>query len=268
MKTAEPKNQWQAMVECEEKLWWYQALHGFLFRLLDRTDLPPETRVLDIGCGTGGFMKRLRERYARVVGLDLSWLGLTHTRSRGFPSVLMADANYLPFPDNCFDLVVCIDVLEEKQVDTVRLLSEIRRVSKPGGFVLLQASAFQWLMSRHDLAVEASRRFTRPQFESLAVDQRLTPLYSSYLFTALFPLLALWKLLHPPRVKPGVPLRNDIKLPPILVNRLLYGVCWLESRLIPYLRLPFGTSVCLLAKKQIRNPKHEIRNKHEGPKSE
>ena len=114
MRRAEPKNQWQAMVECEEKLWWYRALHGFLFRLLDRTDLPPEARVLDIGCGTGGFMKRLRERFDRVVGLDLSWLGLTHTRSRGFPSVLMADANHLPFSDNCFDLVVCIDVLEEK----------------------------------------------------------------------------------------------------------------------------------------------------------
>ena len=78
----------------------------------------------------------------------------------------------------------------------------------------MQASAFQWLMSRHDLAVEASRRFTRPQLEGLAVDQRLTPLYSSYLFTALFPLLALWKLLHPPRVKPGAPVKNDIKMPP------------------------------------------------------
>ena len=175
MKTAEPKNQWQAMVECEEKLWWYRALHGFLFRLLDRTGLPPETRVLDIGCGTGGFMKLLRERYTQVVGLDLSWLGLTHTRSRGFPSVLMADANHLPFQDNRFDLVVCIDVLEEKQVDPVRLLGEIRRVSKPEGVVLLQASAFQWLMSRHDLAVEASRRFTRPQLEGLAVDQRFDP---------------------------------------------------------------------------------------------
>jgi len=237
-------------VECEEKLWWYRALHGFLFRLLDRTGLPPETRVLDIGCGTGGFMKLLRERYVHVVGLDLSWQGLTHTRSRGFPSVLMADANHLPFQDNRFDLVVCIDVLEEKQVDPVRLLSEIRRVSKPEGFVLLQASAFQWLMSRHDLAVEASRRFTRPQFEGLAVDQRLTPLYTSYLFTSLFPLLALWKLLHPPRIKPGVPVRNDIKMPPGLVNTLLYGICRLESRLIPYLRLPFGTSVCLLARKK------------------
>jgi len=256
MKTVEPKNQWQAMVECEEKLWWYQALHGFLFRLLDRIDLPPETRVLDIGCGTGGFMKRLRERYTRVVGLDLSWLGLTHTRSRGFPAVLMADANQLPFPDNCFDLVVCIDVLEEQQVDPARLLNEIRRVSKPKGVGLLQASAFQWLMSRHDLAVEASRRFTRPQLEGLAVDQRLTPLYSSYLFTALFPLLALWKLLHPPRVKPGVPVRNDIMMPPGLVNTLLYGICRLESRFIPYLRLPFGTSVCLLARKKAGEDKN------------
>ena len=251
MKTVEPKNQWQAMVECEEKLWWYQALHGFLFRLLDRIDLPPETRVLDIGCGTGGFMKLLRERYTHVVGLDLSWLGLTHTRSRGFPSVLMADANHLPFQDNRFDLVVCIDVLEEQQVDPVQLLSEIRRVSRPEGVVLLQASAFQWLMSRHDLAVEASRRFTRPQFEGLAVDQRLTPLYSSYLFTTLFPLLAFWKLLHPPRVKPGVPVRNDIKMPPGLINVLLYRICRLESRLIPFLRLPYGTSVCLLARKKI-----------------
>jgi ubiquinone/menaquinone biosynthesis C-methylase UbiE len=250
LKTAEPKNQWQAMVECEEKLWWYQALHGFLFRLLDRIDLPPETRVLDIGCGTGGFMKRLRERYARVVGLDLSWQGLTHTRSRGFPDLLMADANRLPFSDNCFDLVVCIDVLEERQVDPVRLLGEIRRVSKPEGVVLLQASAFQWLMSRHDLAVEASRRFTRPQLKDLALDQQLTPLYSSYLFTVLFPLLALWKLLHPPQTKPEVPLRNDIKMPPVLVNTLFHGICRLESRLIPYLRLPFGTSVCLLARKK------------------
>ena len=69
-------------------------------------------------------------------------------------------------------------------------------------------------------------------------------------------------------IPPGKTLRNDITMPPILVNTLLYGICRLESRLIPYLRLPFGTSVCLLAKKHIRNPKHEIRNKHEGPKSE
>jgi hypothetical protein len=68
--------------------------------------------------------------------------------------------------------------------------------------------------------------------------------------TAALPLLALWKPLYPPRIKPGVPVRNDITMPPNLVNTLLYGIRRLESRLLPFLRLPFGPSVCLLAGKK------------------
>ncbi len=101
-------------------------------------------RILDIGCGSG---RHTCAAYClegvRVTGADLNLEDLQQARQRlyfhdqlgehggGAWSLSAADVTRLPFPDACFDLVICSEVLEHIP-DHDRALKEITRVLKPG----------------------------------------------------------------------------------------------------------------------------------------
>jgi ubiquinone/menaquinone biosynthesis C-methylase UbiE len=91
--------------------------------------------VLDVGCGTGRS-RRIYERQARrYVGLDLSLEAVRLASSRHDAcGWLQADAGRLPFPDASFDVVAFSSVLHHVP-DMHTVLSEARRVVKPGGLV-------------------------------------------------------------------------------------------------------------------------------------
>jgi len=94
--------------------------------------------VLDLGCGPGHLLERLRG--ASIIGVDLSdtLLEMARQRVRHRPEVqvVKADAEHLPYPDNHFDRIVCSEVLEHV-VDPAAVLKEIHRVAKPGMRVVL-----------------------------------------------------------------------------------------------------------------------------------
>lgn len=109
-------------------------------------DLPAGGLVLDVGCGHGRHCRPLALTGHRVVGIDLSrrllLIGKEATASaQEFRSIawLGADATALPFPDATFDAALCIAVLHHLFVRgaRVRVLSEIRRVLRPGGEALV-----------------------------------------------------------------------------------------------------------------------------------
>ncbi len=83
-------------------------------------------RLLDLGCG-GGPYRELFGHVSSYVGLDIA----------PAPNVDVAgDAQVLPFINNCFDSVVCNEVLEHVP-EPARVMSEVARVLAPGGFLLL-----------------------------------------------------------------------------------------------------------------------------------
>jgi SAM-dependent methyltransferase len=91
-----------------------RLMRGFL-RALDEmlAGLAPR-RILEIGVGEGEVMSRVRERFPGVplVGLDLPDDALrAEWREKGLPC-MFGDATTLPFPDDSFDLVLAIEVLE------------------------------------------------------------------------------------------------------------------------------------------------------------
>jgi ubiquinone/menaquinone biosynthesis C-methylase UbiE len=90
----------------------------------------PTPRVLEIGCGEGEITKRLHERWGDVTAIDLPDEGLRGEWSamKG-PRFVHADAEWLPFPDDSFDIAVGIEVLEHL-VDPDRGLRELARVSR------------------------------------------------------------------------------------------------------------------------------------------
>lgn len=93
-------------------------------------------RLLEVGCGLGGFLRDAQKRGWCVVGLEGSgWAARFTARERGIPVALsLADA--LPFPDRRFDVVVCHHVLEHLP-DPLGALRECRRVCQPSGRLLL-----------------------------------------------------------------------------------------------------------------------------------
>lgn len=93
--------------------------------------------VLDIGCGGGFSCEFVAARKAQVYGIDRSEnciaIAKAHAASNGFEIDYQTGlAESLPYPDNYFDVVLCVDVLEHV-ADLKQTIAEIHRVLKKGG---------------------------------------------------------------------------------------------------------------------------------------
>lgn len=97
-------------------------------------------RVLDVGCGTGLFLKPVIESgCTHCYGVDGPTEFADRALGRGYKEVrTVADLSNspIPYPNDSFDFVVCKDVFEHL-LHPVYTLQEIRRVLKPGGYFLL-----------------------------------------------------------------------------------------------------------------------------------
>ena len=92
-------------------------------------DPRPATRPLEVGAGEGVISVLMQQRFGTCVALDLPDARLReHWRARPGPAYLHGDALRLPFRDEAFDLVVCVEVLEHLQ-DPAAGLRELARVS-------------------------------------------------------------------------------------------------------------------------------------------
>lgn len=117
----------------------YQAVHK---RLLDYVELPEQSRVLDIGCGTGRLLNRLAAKYPKLqgIGLDFSAEMLRQARrsNNHRPRLVFVRGNAaaLRFVGNQFDAVFnTISFLH--YAEPKRVLAEIYRVLRPGGMFYL-----------------------------------------------------------------------------------------------------------------------------------
>ena len=93
-------------------------------------------RILDIGCGVGAFVRRLREFSPQVYGFDIDRESVTTAAAEGLPNLALAVGEHLPYPDASFDVIFLHEVLEHVD-DDVATLKEARRVLAPGGRVVI-----------------------------------------------------------------------------------------------------------------------------------
>lgn len=102
------------------------------------SEVRPGDRALDLGSGMGDFTAALAEAGADPVGAEVAEAAIRRARSRhpGLDFRLVPTDGRIPFDDNEFDLVWASEVIEHI-ADTARWLSEVRRLMKPAGRLLL-----------------------------------------------------------------------------------------------------------------------------------
>ena len=116
---------------------WNEAMRG---QALGMLDIEEGDRVLDVGCGTGFATEGLLEHASDVHGLDQS----PHQMEKAWTKLgkhdpvkfYLGDAERLPFRDDSFDVVWSSGSIEYWP-NPVETLEEIRRVTQPGGQVLI-----------------------------------------------------------------------------------------------------------------------------------
>jgi ubiquinone/menaquinone biosynthesis C-methylase UbiE len=243
LKALQPE-EYEVMYRTEESHWWYRALRQLQTKAHRRFAPKAPLRILDVGCGTGAFLA-MANSWGECTGIDIAPEALACCRRRGQKHLARASALALPFPDEQFDVIALMDVLYHKQVsDKDAPLREIYRLLKPGGIVMLNVPAYQWLFSSHDVAVHTDKRFTRPEIIALLQKNGFHVAFAGYWNTLLFPAVASARLLRKVTPQRGSDL-DDATGP------LMGGICTtllsLEQRLMPY--LPFGLSVFAVGKR-------------------
>ncbi|MDP9379783.1 MAG: class I SAM-dependent methyltransferase [Chloroflexota bacterium] len=132
--------------------------------------LPPDPRVLDLGCGAGRDMAWLEARGARVTGVDLSTGMLEEARRRVRGELLQMDMRRLSFPDGHFHGVWCMaSMLHLPKAEAPLALGEVHRVLVPGGALALsvqEGEGERWESGPYDPHVE--RFFARCNYSALS----------------------------------------------------------------------------------------------------
>jgi SAM-dependent methyltransferase len=130
--------------------------------------VPSSTRVLDLGCNSGGLGRRLiAEKGCTMYGVDVSRRLVERARAKGYEAYA-GPAEDLRYEDDFFDVVVVSELLEHVH-DPRPVLAEARRVLRPGGFLLGDVPTEQgrWGHETIDDHEFHARVFTREALERL-----------------------------------------------------------------------------------------------------
>ncbi len=229
------------MAELDSRHWWYRARREILADLIQRRiALPENSRILEIGCGTGHNLVMLK-RFGRVDAVEIDPAARAIASRRLGHAVLDAPLPALTgVEDRAYDLVAILDVLEHVEEDREALRSIARKL-RPGGRILIAVPAHPWMWSAHDVVNHHKRRYTRKTLRAVVEAAGLKLEMMSWFNSLLFPLAAAARFAGKVRRKED----SDDKLPPAPLNALFQAVFGLERYAIG--RLPFPPGVSLVA---------------------
>jgi SAM-dependent methyltransferase len=234
------------MFEAEETQWWYAGQREVAAALLEpwargRSGL----RLLDAGCGTGFNLVALG-RLGAAVGIDLSPEAIRFCRERGVRAV-RGSVLQLPFAAEAFDVVTSFDVIYHDWVaDDRAAVSEMARVLRPGGVLLVRVPALEALRGAHDAEVLTRRRYTRGELLALVESCGLAVVRATYCNSLLLPVLFARRTLDRLLGRQG----SDVGFLPAPLERVFRGVMGIEAWCVRRgLSFPLGASVVALARK-------------------
>lgn len=244
------RDEYAVMFQVEDDYWWYHGLRALLQDTLARY-APHEAVILDAGCGTGANLKLL-QAHGRAIGIDISEQAIAFCRKRGIPvdRTLMASLTDLPFPERLFDLVFSFDVICNIP-DDVAAMAQVARVLKPGGRLVTQLPAYQWLWSTHDVAVGHQRRYSARELHAKVAQAGLEVERITHTNALFLPLVIAQRLARRRALSNGHTVESDLTTPlPQWLNTAMGRLAVAEMRAAARLDFPVGLSILVVARKR------------------
>ncbi len=236
---------YERMAEQEATHWWFAARRDIIRESIKKLiKLPPDPRILEAGCGTGGNLELLSsfgpldafEYDAPARAISEAKCGLT------IPFGALPDQ--IPFGDTKYDLIGLFDVLEHIENDLATLEALGARLNETGTiFVTVPALPLLW--SKHDERHHHFRRYTRGSLMAVARQAKLEVMDCFYFNCLLLP-VAMGLRGMKAVLRSNAP---DDTLPSPALNTALYKIFSSERHLIGRLRMPVGLSVCAILKR-------------------
>lgn len=232
--------------EVEIENWWFKSRRKYLLDLLG--DVSKDSKILDIGCSSGVFLKDLEVlgfKTEYLFGVDISENAIANCKANGIQNAFVMDAQDISL-DEEFDIIIASDCLEHLE-DDKKAISNWSRILKTGGTMYVFVPAFQSLWSHHDVVNMHFRRYTNQELKTKLVHENLTVVKSSYwnfsLFVPVYIFRKLSMFFSENKKEEGQIIDN------VTVNYILLKLLLLENSLLKYINFPFGISTFCIVKK-------------------
>lgn len=226
--------------------WWFQVRFAYVVRSIRCFARRPRLLV-DVGCGTGGFLRyvdRAKEVVAdQFLGVEQDQRAADIASGRGL-SVIVSDIDGLAssITVQSVDVLTMLDVLEHID-DAPLALSKLRALVRPGGYIIVLVPAHQVLWSAWDEHLGHKRRYSKSLLSQQLRDAGWKPVAGRYLFsTMMLPGLIRNRLIGADRIS-----ATEFPRIPPFANKVLTRFLDVETKLPG---LPFGTSVAMIAKNE------------------
>lgn len=226
---------------------WYQSTRRLMLENISKF-LDKNSRILDAGCGTGGTIKYLKKfGFSSIYGIDKSNVAVAFCKKRGLKNIRVSSIDKIPYENDYFDAIICMDVLYHKDIKVQKSIEELKRVLKKGGIIYFEEPSYNWLRGTHDDAIETGHRFTLKELKKNLLRADLKIIKGTHFNAILFPLIAFRRLMD--KLTGNKRTSSDVYpilgLQAFVINKLLN----IELKLTNLVSLPFGLSVIFLCKK-------------------
>jgi ubiquinone/menaquinone biosynthesis C-methylase UbiE len=227
--------------------WWFVVRRAIVDMLFKKYGIGPASRILDVGCNYGYFVGDLQKKgFTNAYGTDISAEAIGYGKQQGINNLSTATADRLPFSDGEFDATLALDVIEHIEDDRAAL-KEIARVTKKGGYFFVMVPAYMWMWSLQDEVALHFRRYTKKTFRAASEGSGFRIVDMTYFNTLLFvPIVVIRMLERLMKVNRS----SDFELNNTFTNTVLKAIFGLETRLLRFMKFPFGVSLLIVLQKE------------------
>jgi SAM-dependent methyltransferase len=247
-----PSDGFDVTADVEARSFWVRTRNRILGQVFKRfTDPSRQLDVLEIGCGNGGVIDKLRRiPNLRLTGSEIYIQGLRYALAK-MPDIdfIQLDATDIPFRD-AFDVVGAFDVLEHIEDDEL-VMRQVRLALRPDGLFIVTVPQYQWMWSTLDELVHHKRRYGWRDLEAKLERAGFEVVYTTSFVTALFPIMMMTRLFDRVRRRTGDTKAefSDRVGAPKLINRLFDWMMRLDEGALKLgATLPFGGSLLTVAR--------------------
>ena len=230
----------------EDTHWWHISKRKIVFNLIKEYRTNKDPKILDVGCGSGRNLKEF-QRLGTVHGIDKSPLAINYCRKTGLNKLKVGLAEQTDFKANYFDIITLLDVLEH--TDDGLVLKEMKRILKNNGLIIATVPAFKFLWSRWDEVLRHKRRYNPKSLRKLFSSNGFTIIKMTYLYSFLVIPAMIARKIKEKIYRKQYP--SDFELTNTFFNAVLGNLSRIELFVSKFVPIPIGTTILIVARKNI-----------------